>query len=88
MREQGKAVKVIKAVLGIHGGRKHLDGLVMDSFCRTSGEVIGDPTLIYQDITDVFREYYILPMDFDNEMHRASDCQRYAESKPLFTHVH
>ena len=31
MREQGKAGKVIKAVLGIHAGRNHQDGLVMDS---------------------------------------------------------
>ena len=54
MREQGKAGKVTKVVLEVHAGRKHQDGLVIDSICRTTGEVIGDPDLINQDITDVF----------------------------------
>ena len=60
----------------------------MDSLCRLSGEVIGDPALIHQDITDVFREHYEMPLDFDNEMHRASDWQQYAEHKEVFTHVY
>ena len=88
MPEQGKAERFIQAVLGIHAGRKHQDGLVMDSLCRTSGEVIGDPALIHQDITNVFREHFEMPLDFDNEMHRASDWQQYANDKARFTHVY
>ena len=75
MHEQEKAVKVILAVLGIHAGRKHQDGIVIKSFQRTSGEGIGDPALIHQDITDVVREHYDTPLVFDNELHIASDWQ-------------
>ena len=88
MREQGKFGKVIKAVLGVHAERNHKDGLVMDSLRRTSWEVIRDLALIHQDITVAFREHYKMPLDFVNEMHRASDWQQYAEDKEVFTHVY
>ena len=87
MRKQGNAGEVIKAVHDIHSGRKHQDGHAMDSLRQTSGEVIRDPALIHQDIADVFKEHYEMPLDFDNEMHRVSDWQQYAEDKKLFTHV-
>ena len=64
IRDQGKAGKVIKVIFGVHAGWKHQDGLVMDSI--KTGEIIGDPALIHQDITDVFREHYVMPLSFNN----------------------
>ena len=87
MREQGKAGKVIKAVFGVRAGRKHQDGLVMDSLRQPSWEVIGHPDLIHQDITEVFQTHYAMPLDFDNDLHNAQDWQPYADDKALFVDV-
>ena len=75
MREQGKAGKVIKAVRGVHAGRNHQDGLVMDSISRNTGEVIGDLAINHQEITDMFREHYAMPLDFEMHctMHRTGN---------------
>ena len=56
MNGQGKAGKVITAVLGVHADRKHQNRLVIDSIRRKNREVISDRALIHKDITDVFRE--------------------------------
>ena len=61
------------AVFGVHARRKHRVGLVINSLNLTTGEVIGDSALIHQDIKYVFREHNEMPLDFNNEMHRASD---------------
>ena len=58
MREQGQTGKVIKAVLGVHAGRKHQDGLSMDTLRFRTGEVTGDPVMVHTEITDVFRERF------------------------------
>ena len=60
----------------------------MDSIRRTTGEVIGDPALIHQDITDVLREHYAMPLDFDNVLHYALDWQPYVDDKSLFSHAY
>ena len=66
MQEQLKAGKVIKMVLGVQAGRKDQDGLLIDSICNKTREVIGDPVLIHQNISDVFWEHYAMPLDFNN----------------------
>ena len=47
--------------------------MVIDSIRRLTGEFIGDPALIDHDITDVFREQYAIPQDFNNELRNEPD---------------
>ena len=81
MREQGKAGKGKKVVLGVHTGQKLQDRLVMESIRRTTWEVISGPVHIHQDITDVFRENYAIPQDFKIELHNAPDLELYADNQ-------
>ena len=87
MREQGKAGKVIKPVLGVHAGRKHQVGLVMDSR-RKTGEVIGDSAVIHQHIADVFCEHYAMPLDFNNKLDDTPDWEPYADDRILLKHAY
>ena len=88
MRERGQTGKVIKAVLGVHAGRKHQDGLSMDTLrCRT-GEVTGDPAVVHTEITDVFRDHYAIPLDFDNKLHNAPVWELFVKNRALFGSVY
>ena len=42
-RENNRLKKVVKAILGSHAGRRHQDGLQMDSVTTAGGQVLGDP---------------------------------------------
>ena len=56
---------------------------MMDSISQKAGEIIGDPASIHQEINDVFRKHYAMPLDFDNAQHNAPDWEPYAEDQTL-----
>ena len=84
MTELRKADKAVKAAIGEHVGRKHQNGLVMDSIGRKTREVIGDKGLIHKNITDVLWDHYAMPLDFNNKLHNAPNWEPYATAELCF----
>ena len=83
-REKGRLKQVIKAILGSHAGRRHQDGLCMDSVRRNNGEVIGDPAQVHALWTDHFTDFYRTPPEFDNDLHRVEDWEPIINSRERF----
>ena len=84
MREQGRAGKVIKAVLGSHAGRKHQDGLSLDTLRLPGVGLVGDPQQIHSLTTAHFVQHYALPDEHRNALHAASDWGPIVADKDRF----
>ena len=87
-REKGRLKPIVKAVLGSHAGRKHQDGLQMDSVTTDSGKVIGDPAAVHSMWTKHFQSVYAIPKQFDNELHRTEDWEPIIEDRQRFMDIH
>ena len=87
-REKGRLKEILKAILGSHAGRRHQDGLDMSVVTNTSGDVVGDPKTIHEVWTDHYNDFYKLPDQFDNELHRTLDWEPIVKDRTRFMKIH
>ena len=40
--------------------------------------------MVHMEMTEVFPDHYVMPTDFDNEIHNAPEWQPFVESRVLF----
>jgi len=83
-REIGKTGKVIKAVLGVHAGRRHSDRVTPDSLTLPSQEVLGDPQQIHDAMTDHARQHFAVPPECNTPFHLAKDWEPFVRDIDLF----
>ena len=84
MREIGKTGKVIKAILGVHAGRRHKDGLTIDSLTLPNDEVTGDPQKIHESTTAYAKDFFSIPPEFNTSFHKADDWEPFVRDRDLF----
>jgi hypothetical protein len=87
-REKGRLKPIVKAILGTHAGRKHQDGLTMDTVTTDDGETIGDPEAVHSLWTRTFKAFYTMPPQFDNELHRTVDWEPIVSDRSRFMDIH
>ena len=87
MREQGRMGRVIKAVLGVHAGRKHQDGVSLDTLRSPTLGLVGDPQAIHTLTTEHFVQHYAIPPDANNDLHRSPDWLPLVMDKERFMRV-
>ena len=87
-REKGRLKAVVKAILGSHAGRRHQDGLLMDSVTNDTGKVIGDPENVHSLWTSHFKAFYSTPPQFKNEFHCTDDWEPIITDKGRFMAIH
>ena len=83
-REQGKLRSVIKAILGVHAGRKHQDGLPLEVVTSSSGEVITNPATLHAECTRHYDRIYRIPEDHRNPLHLATDWGPLVQNRENF----
>ena len=64
------------------------DGLSKDTLRCETGEVTGDPAMMHTEKTDVFRDHYAMPLDFNNGLHNAPDWRPFVENRVQFGSVY
>ena len=87
-REKGRLKPIVKAILGSHAGRRHQDGLVMDTITQDDGEVIGDPARIHSIWTEHYKSVFKMPIQFDNELHTTEDWGPILADKTRFMNIY
>ncbi len=87
-REKGRLKPIVKAILGSHAGRRHQDGLVMDTITQDDGEVIGDPARIHSIWTEHYKSAFKMPHQFDNELHNTEDWGPILADTTRFMNIH
>ena len=83
-REIGKTGKVIKAVLGVHAGRKHSDRVTPDSLTLPAEVVLGDPEQIHNAMTEHAQRHFSVPPECNTPFHLAKDWEPYVQDIDLF----
>ena len=73
MQEQGKAGKIIKSVLKAHAGRKHRDGLNLDTIKDGTGFTHVTPQAVHQAGTHHFQDWYSMPDHYLHTLHSVPD---------------
>jgi hypothetical protein len=73
LREQGKFRSVIKAILRVHAGRKHQDGLTLEMVTTNSGGVITNPVTLHAECTSHYDRLYKIPSEHRNHLNLATD---------------
>jgi len=86
-REQGKLRSVIKAILGVHAGRKHQDGLILEMVTTSSGNVITNPATLHAECTSHYDRLYRIPNEHRNELHLATDWRPMIQNKDKFLSI-
>ena len=84
MREQGKMKTVIRSILGVHGGRKHVETLNLDVIKNSSGDIAVSPVAVHHMITDHFQQWYAAPTTGTSRLHTSSDWQGAVASLEAF----
>jgi len=87
-REAGRLKTAIKAVLQEHAGRKHNDRVLLDSVTTPAGKVINSPAELHTETTRHAKEFYAIPPEFDNELHRADNWEPYINNIDMFLAVY
>jgi hypothetical protein len=60
----------------------------MDSIMRDTGSVVGDPSEVHKTWTEHFTNYYKIPEEFKNELHRADDWMPIITDRQRFMLIH
>ena len=87
-REKGRLKPIVKAILGTHAGRKHQDGLTMDTVTTDDGDIIGDPEAVHSLWTRTYKAFYTMPPQFDNELHRSVDWEPIVSDRSRFMDIY
>ena len=77
MAVQGKSGKIIKAVLKAHAGRKHRDGLNLDTVKDKTGRTHVTPLGVHNVANDEFKDWYDMPQEYRDTLHSIPDWRPY-----------
>ena len=61
MRQIGKMKTVLRSILGVLGGRKHVETLNLDVIKNSAGDIAVTPDDVHCMVTDHFREWFAAP---------------------------
>jgi len=75
MRKLNKMKTVLKSILGVLGGRKHVLTLNLEVIKDSEGHVACSPGEVHTMITSHFREWYANPSNNQSTLHTADDWQ-------------
>ena len=75
MRKLNKMKSVLKSILGVLGGRKHILTLNLDVVKDMAGTVACTPGEVHAMVTRHFREWYANPANNNSTLHTADDWQ-------------
>ena len=75
MRKLNKMKTVLKSILGVLGGRKHILTLNLEVIKDMTGKVACTPGEVHTMITQHFREWYANPSTNNSTLHTAEDWQ-------------
>ena len=84
MQEQGKAGKIIKSVLKAHAGRKHRDGLNLDTVKDSAGTTYVTPAAVHHAGNAHFNDWYAMPDHYLQTLHTIQDWRPYLNDFPTF----
>ena len=84
MQEQGKAGKIIKNVLKAHAGRKHRDGLNLDTIKDGTGLTHVTPQAVHQASNNHFQDWYSMPYHYLYTLHSVPDWRPYLSDFSTF----
>ena len=84
MRQIGKMKTVLRSILGVLGGRKHVETLNLDVIKNSSGDIAVTPDDVHSMVTDHFREWFSAPTTRTTRLHTHDDWHSALTSLEIF----
>ena len=68
-RQIGKMKTVLRSILGVHGGRKHVESLNLEVVKSPDGDIAVNPEAVHAMVTEHFRKWYAAPTSRSSPLH-------------------